>query len=334
VNAHGIGKSDAPRRQTQSYLRNLFATRGITPQHHRGQNFLVDLNLHELIIKTADVRPLDLVLEVGSGTGALTSLLASQAGAVITVEVDRALAHVASQSLQHLPNVHLIEEDILARKNAINPEVLRSIRASLLHAPGTFFKLVANLPYVVATPVIMNFLVGRDLQPSLMVVTIQLELAERMRAEPGSKSYGSLSVLLQALADFDLIRVLPPSVFWPRPKVDSAIVRIIPSHTKAALISDIAWFQYVVRTIFLHRRKNLRRALLASWSEALPRTRVDAVLQSASLPASVRAEALNVQEFIQLAEILKQETGGTLGPTRTESNAQNIQDRDSPDDDE
>ena len=128
-------------------------------------------------------------------------------------------------------------------------------------SPGKRFKLVANLPYNVATPVVSNLLVHPELRPVKMVVTIQLELAERMRAAPSTDAYGALSVLVQAVADVELVRVLPPSVFWPRPKVESAVISVTPDPAKLAPVGDLPWFHSVVRRVFLHRRKNLRRVL-------------------------------------------------------------------------
>src|SRR5262249_37448528 len=149
----------------------------------------------------------------------------------------------------------------LAGKNTMNPAVIDNVRAGLAVSPSKRLKLVANLPYHVATPVVSNMLVHPELCPVKIVVTIQLELAERMLAQPEADAYGALSVLVQALADCELARVLPPSVFWPRPKVDSAVVAITPSPEKRAAVGDVAWFHALVRKVFLHRRKNLRRVI-------------------------------------------------------------------------
>ena len=229
-------------RQTQSYLRNLFARRGIAPQHRFGQNFLIDLNIHELIANAADVGPDDVVLEVGPGAGALTALMASRGAAVVAVEIDPGMARLTADATAGMPNVRVVVGDALANKHTMHPEVLDNLRAGLAVDPGRRLKLVANLPYNVATPIVSNLLVHPELCPSLMVVTIQLELAERMRAEPGTDAYGSLSVIVQALADCSIVRVLPPSVFWPRPKVDSAVIAITPDPAKRAAIGDLAWF--------------------------------------------------------------------------------------------
>jgi len=292
-------------RQTQSYLRSLFAQRGIAPQHRHGQNFLIDLNIHDLIVKSAEVGPDDVVLEVGPGAGALTALMAATGAAVVAVDIDPAMVQLTGEATAGMPNVRVFRADALAGKNTMNPEVLDSVRAGLAVSPGRRFKLVANLPYHVATPIVGNLLVHPELRPAKLVVTIQLELAERMQAAPGTGAYGALSVLIQALADFELVRVLPPSVFWPRPKVDSAVIAITPDPAKLAAVPDLAWFHAVVRRVFLHRRKNLRRVLHGFWRDELERAEVDALLESIGLTGLVRAEAMNVEEFISLASGLR-----------------------------
>jgi 16S rRNA (adenine1518-N6/adenine1519-N6)-dimethyltransferase len=303
----------ARHRQTQSYLRALFAQRGVAPQHRYGQNFLVDLNIHDLIVKTAGVGPDDVVLEVGPGAGAMTALMAATGAAVVAVDIDPAMAALAREATAGLPNVRVLQADALAGKNAMNPDVLDHVRAGLAVSPSKRFKLVANLPYNVATPVVTNLLVHPELCPAKMVVTIQLELAERMRAAPGTPAYGALSVMVQALADFELVRVLPPSVFWPRPKVESAVVAVTPDPTKRAAVDDLPWFHRVVRQVFLHRRKNLRVVLHSLWRDEWTKPEVDALLGSIGLTGLVRAEAMNVEEFLalsrQLAGRFKDEPG-------------------------
>jgi 16S rRNA (adenine1518-N6/adenine1519-N6)-dimethyltransferase len=138
------------------------------------------------------------------------------------------------------------------------------------------------------------------------VITIQLELAERMRAEPQQEAYGALSVLVQALADCTIVRTLPPAVFWPRPKVDSAIVLIVPRPEKRATIPDLPWFHHVVRQVFLHRRKNLRGVLYSLWRDHLTKPEIDELLESLGLTGLIRAEAMNVDEFLALATALRE----------------------------
>jgi 16S rRNA (adenine1518-N6/adenine1519-N6)-dimethyltransferase len=297
-------------RQTLTYLKHLFEHRGIRPNRRHGQNFLIDLNTHDLIARSAEISPRDVILEVGPGAGALTTLLAGEASAVVTVEIDPAMARLTREATSGLPNVRVLQMDALARKNEINPEVLDNLRAGLAVAPDRRLKLVANLPYNVATPIVSNLLVHPDLCPELMVVTIQRELADRMLAEPHSEMYGSLSVMVQALADAELVRILSPKVFWPRPKVESAIIKIVPSAEKRAAIPDLPWFHEVVRRVFTLRRKNLRVVIFGLWKGRWrDKTQVDALLASIDLTGDVRAEALNVQEFIDLSVALRTHLG-------------------------
>ena len=180
---------------------------------------------------------------------------------------------------------------------------------------------MANLPYNVATPIVSNLLVHPELCPARMVVTIQKELADRMLAPPASEAYGALSVTCQALAEVTLVRVLPPSVFWPRPKVDSAVVRLDPDPARRAAVGDVDWFHSVVRRVFLHRRKNLRGVLASLDRDRLTKPEADALLASIGLDGGVRAESLDVDEFIALASALGARLGGApdVGPVGRET---------------
>ena len=204
-------------RQTHSYLRDLMEKRGLHPKNKLGQNFLVDLNLLDLIVRRAELTYDDLALEVGSGTGGLTARLVEVAGAVVSVEVDPAFAVMVREVIPKNPRVALIEADVLKNKNELNPDVLKTMRELQQLTGTTRIKLVANLPYAVATPVIANLLLT-DLPIERMIVTVQWEIAERLTASPGTKEYGALAVLVQSLADVWVIRRLPPTVFWPRPR--------------------------------------------------------------------------------------------------------------------
>jgi 16S rRNA (adenine1518-N6/adenine1519-N6)-dimethyltransferase len=295
-------------RQTQSYLRNLFAQRGIAPRHRMGQNFLIDLNIHDLIVEAAGVGPDDLILEVGSGTGALTALMAGRGAAIIAVELDPGMANLTREAVAGLPSVRVLNTDALATKNTLSPIMVKSVREARASGLHRVFKLVANLPYNVATPVITNLLVHPEICPALMVVTIQRELAERMIAPAASAAYGSLSVLMQALAEVTIVRILPPSVFWPRPKVGSAVVVIRPDLVARDAV-DVAWFHDIVRKAFLHRRKNLRYVLAGMWRDRWTKTEVDAWLGSLCLDGQLRAEALDVDHFRSLSCALKDRWG-------------------------
>ena len=287
----------------------LFAQRGVAPQHRFGQNFLIDLNIHDLIVEAAGLGPDDVVLEIGPGAGAMTALMATKASEVIAVDIDPAMVGLTEEATAGMSNVRVILADALASKHSIEPAVLDHVRDALAISPERRFKLVANLPYNVATPLILNLLVHPELCPSKIVVTIQLELADRMRAAPGTEAYGALSVLIQALSDCELVRALPPTVFWPRPKVESAVVAITPNPVKRGQIRDLPWFQSAVRQIFLHRRKNLRGALHSAFGESITKPEIDATIESIGLNSQIRAEAMNVEEFLALVEALRERLG-------------------------
>jgi 16S rRNA (adenine1518-N6/adenine1519-N6)-dimethyltransferase len=274
-----------------------------------GQNFLIDLNIHELIVKTAEVGAGDVVLEIGSGTGALTSLMAGLGAAVVAVDVDPAMARLTAESTAGVLNVRVLCLDALATKHTLHPEMLDTVRSGMAAGKGERFKLVANLPYHVATPVITNLLIHAEFCPMLMVVTIQREMADRLCAPAASPAYGAVSVVVQALAEVSLVRSLPPSVFWPRPKVDSAVIAIRPDPVKRAAVGDVSFFHGLVRRIFLHRRKYLRHALAGIWRDQWDKAEVDTWLESRGLRGQIRAEVLDIEEFVALAHALRERFG-------------------------
>ncbi len=287
-------------RQTQSYLRRLLTERGLRPQKKRGQNFLVDLNLLEVLLRSAELTPQDVVLEVGAGTGSLTARLAQQAGSVLSVEIDPAFAALAQETVGSHANVRLIQADVLRNKNELNPEVMAQLDELERRAPaGHRLKLVANLPYAVATPVLGNLLVSnRGFER--MVMTVQWEIAERLAAQPGAKVYGALSVLVQSLATVEIVRRLPPSVFWPRPLVDSAIVLIRPDPARRQRVGDPVRFRNFLRDLYTQRRKNLRAALAGRPGGRRDKHEVDQKLQALGMAGTRRAEELTVEDHLRL----------------------------------
>ena len=285
-----------------------FEEAGIRPETRHGQNFLIDLNLLDLLVRSADVGPSDVVLEVGTGLGSLTTRLAEKAAAVVTVEIDPRLFQLASEQLAEAANVTLLQQDALQSKNTLSPAVLDAVREKLAQAPGRQFKLAANLPYNVATPILSNLLAADPLPVSL-TATIQKELADRLVATPGTKDYSALSIWVQALADVEIVRVMPPQVFWPRPKVQSAIVHIVTRPEKRARIDDVAFFHTFVRSLFFHRRKLLRVVLAGMLRERLNKPAIDTLLAEHQLPPSARAEELPVEKHIELAAAVKSRCG-------------------------
>lgn len=290
---------DSAPRQTLTYLKGLFAGRGILPKNKLEQNFLIDLNLIDLVVRTAELTSADLVLEVGTGTGSLTNRLAESAGAVVSVELDPVIHEMAREVIGDRPKVRLLRADALRNKNELNPSVLTALRETRDRFETTRLKLVANLPYAVATPVISNLLLGEE-PMERMVVTVQWEIAERLTARVGTSQYGALSVLVQSLAELEILRRLAPAVFWPRPQVESAIVLIRPDPRKRARVGDVQGFRSFLRDLYVHRRKNLRGAL-AGWPNGRrDKADVDAKLAALGLPGTARAEDLDVEQHLKL----------------------------------
>ncbi len=286
-------------RQTASFLVRRFREAGLTPDTRHGQNFLIDLNLLDLLVRTADVGHEDLVLEVGTGTGSLTARLAELAAAVITVERDPRLYELAADELADCTNVTMLRHDALKNKNHLHPNVLTAVCEQLAAAPARRFKLVANLPYNIATPVISNLL-DADPVPVSMTVTIQKELAERITARPGTKDYSALSVWVQCQCDVEIVRLLPPTAFWPKPKVHSAIVHVVARPEKRNRIDDVARFHALVRSLFLHRRKLLRGVLSTASAANLEKAEADRILERLGIKPTARAEELDVETLLAL----------------------------------
>jgi 16S rRNA (adenine1518-N6/adenine1519-N6)-dimethyltransferase len=288
-------------RQTQSYLRQLFAQHNLHPKNKLGQNFLIDLNLIDFLVRAADLSRADLVLEVGTGTGSLSARLAELAGSVLTVEIDPAFHELARDSLQDHKSVRLLLMDVLKNKNRLNPEVLANLEELQQTYRPQKLKLVANLPYAVATPVLSNLLL-EGVPFERMVATVQWEIAEKLIAEPSTKEYGALAVMMQSLADVEVLRKLPASVFWPRPQVESGIVRIIPNAEKRKQVSDVQRLRNFLRDLYSHRRKNLRGALISMTGKQHEKTVVDAKLAELGYAGTERAETLTIAQHLQLCE--------------------------------
>ena len=289
--------SDVPNpRQTLSYLRRLFSSYGLEAKSKLGQNFLIDINLVDLIVRAGELTNADTVLEVGTGTGSLTAKLAEAAGHVVSIEIDSSFAPVAREIVGPRSNVTYLHGDCLAKKSVLNPDMIAAWDA----VPGTK-KLIANLPYVIATPLISNLLVSRD-DIERMVVMVQWEIAERLRAEASTKDYNALSVLVQGIADVEILRKVGPTNFYPQPKVDSAIVLIKPNPEKRKLIGDVAKFRTFLRGLYIHRRKNLRGALAGFPTGRIEKDVVDAKLLELGIDGSIRAESLDVATHLRLSE--------------------------------
>ena len=261
--------------QTLSEIRTILAERGLRPKKSLGQNFLHDQNQLRRLLEAAGVGPGDLVLEVGPGTGTLTEALLERGCEVIACELDRDLAGILENRLGD--RITLIRDDCLADQRTLATAVEEALS-------GRGFKLVSNLPYGAASPLMSLLAARRDCLGQW--VTIQREVADRLVAQPGSKAYGSLSLFIGAVATVKRIAILPPSCFWPAPKVDSAIVSILP--LEQPLVEDPEAFGTFLHGLFSRRRKQLGTILG----------------RDANFPAGVeptmRPEELPVSEMVEL----------------------------------
>ena len=299
-------------RQTLTFVRERLEAAGVRPKTDLGQNFLIDLNLLRVLADTAQLGPEDVVLEVGTGTGSLTNLLAERAGYVISVEIDPKLHAVAKELVGQKPNVRLLCQDALKSKNRFHPAVLEAV-AEVLGEGNRQFKLVANLPYNVATLVLTNLL-SLDRPPVTMTATIQKELADRIVARPGTKDYGALSVWIQSQCRAKIERTMPPQVFWPRPKVFSAIIHIVLEPERRNRIRDRELFHNFIRGLFVHRRKFLRAQVLSALGRKTDKAAVDEVLGNLGFDPQSRAEQLDVESILRLYEALRERFQGSAFP--------------------
>lgn len=271
--------------QTKAEIRALLNEYGLTPQHRFGQNFLIDLNLLRKVVTTAEVGPADVVLEVGPGTGSLTECLLEAAGRVVAVEIDRGFQKLLTQRFATDTRFTLICGDALAGKHRLNPEILAALDAQP-PAPGGCEKLVANLPYQIATPLLIELMLSR---PSLarLTCTVQLEVGEKLAAAAGEDAYGALSVLVETVAEAALALRLPPGAFWPAPQVDSVLLDLRRRATPLVAAAELRDFAAFVRGAFSQRRKTLRR-ISRDWpldcgAAALARAEIDPQLRPENL---------------------------------------------------
>ena len=254
-----------------------------------GQNFLVDQNIVRDIVKGAEVSKEDYVIEIGPGVGTLTKELLKEAASVTAIELDDKLLPILKEELKEYENFHLIHGDAT------------KVQLDAVY-PGKEIKLVANLPYYVTTPIITKILNDKVAFSSLTIM-IQKEVAERMDAVPGTKDYGSLSVLVQYYCDTKIVRSVPPESFIPRPKVDSTVIRLTKLEKPRAHVEDEALFFKIVRMVFTMRRKTLSNNLK---SLGYTREFIEEVLEAAGIDLKARGETLSVEKFAELSNVIKE----------------------------
>jgi len=272
-------------------VRKELAEYGLIPRKGLGQHFLVDRNILDKVIRTAQVEKEDIVLEVGPGLGEMTLALARQAKKVIAVEIDSKFAVILKQKMRDFSNVEVVESDILKMDFS---QYFRKERYPI--------KVVANLPYQISTPLLFRFIEFKETLSTLTLM-VQKEVAERIVASPGRKEYGSLSIFIQMFSDVSICFFIKPSAFFPPPKVESAVVHMRFKEKPAVNLGDEKWFKKVVKGCFGYRRKTLMNALKHS-GLPLPKS-TESKMEKIGIDPRRRPETLTIQELVYLAEALK-----------------------------
>ncbi len=278
--------------QTKTDVQALLAEAGARPRHRWGQNFLIDGNLLRRLLTAAEIAPEDAVLEVGAGTGAVTDYLAEAAAAVVVVEIDPLLHELLDRRFSDRDNVTLLHGDVLTGKHEIRADVCDACRRAAVDVPGRLM-LVANLPYNVATPLLIELLLD-DCPFERFCFTVQRELADRFCASDHTKDYGPLTIIVHATCRVKRLAVLPPSVFWPRPKVESAMLRLDVDRNPFETPDGLRAFAELVHGGFAHRRKTLRYNLSRVLDDDALRTVED------EFDLSLRPEAIDVATWVHL----------------------------------
>ncbi len=285
--------------QTKQQIQALLADAGSSPRHRFGQNFMIDGNLVRLVADAGNIAPGDMVIEVGPGTGTLTEELLSRGADVVAVEIDRDLAALLRGRHADNPHFTLIEGDALAGKHEINRDL--SARIVSANADARAVKLVANLPYNIASPLVIELLIAGV---GLLAFTVQKEVADRLRAQAGSDDYGPLTVMAQLLASVEVLRTLPPQAFWPAPKIDSALVRMTRADQLGGDAPEVGRF---VQRLFAARRKTLRKALSQMELDA------QSLLNALGIDPQLRPERLTPRQCLELFRLSREQRPGAGG---------------------
>ena len=259
-----------------------------------GQNFLIDTHVLEKIISSAGVTKEDCVLEIGPGIGTMTQYLAENARQVVAVEIDKNLIPILGETLAGYDNVTVINEDILKVD-------IKEIAEK--YNDGRPIKVAANLPYYITTPIIMG-LFESGVPIDNITVMVQKEVADRMQEGPGSKDYGALSLAVQYYAEPEIVAIVPPNCFIPRPNVGSAVIRLTRHKEMPVTVKDAEHMFRIIRASFNQRRKTLQNGLNNSPEIPYSKEKILAAIEQMGLPATVRGEALSLEQFAQLSDIL------------------------------
>ncbi|MCH4278617.1 16S rRNA (adenine(1518)-N(6)/adenine(1519)-N(6))-dimethyltransferase RsmA [Firmicutes bacterium AM31-12AC] len=259
-----------------------------------GQNFLIDTHVLDKIIASAEITKDDMVLEIGPGIGTMTQYLACAAGKVVAVEIDKTLIPILEDTLSEYDNVQIINQDVLKVNLAKLAEEENG---------GKPIKVVANLPYYITTPIIMGLFENHVPLKSITVM-VQKEVADRMQVGPGTKDYGALSLAVQYYAKPYIVANVPPNCFMPRPKVGSAVIRLERYEEPPVQVADEKLMFRIIRASFNQRRKTLVNGLKNSPEIQFSKEEIEAAIETLGKGASVRGEALTLEEFARLSNIL------------------------------
>jgi len=268
---------------------------GFNFQKKFGQNFLIDTHVLDKIIAAAGITKNDFVLEIGPGIGTMTQYLACAAREVVAVEIDKNLIPILADTLSDYDNVSVINEDILKVDIAKLAEEKNG---------GRPIKVVANLPYYITTPIIMG-LYEKNVPLESITVMVQKEVADRMQVGPGTKDYGALSLAVQFYAKPYIVANVPPNCFMPRPSVGSAVIRLTSHETRPVEVDDEKLMFKIIRASFNQRRKTLANGLNNSSELQLPKEVIIKSIEELGRGASIRGEALSLEEFAKLTNIIK-----------------------------
>lgn len=263
---------------------------GIRLTKSLGQNFLTDINVVSRIVDTAEITKDDMVIEIGPGVGSMTGELASRAGKVIAVEIDRHLIPALKDNLKAFSNLEIINEDIMKVSVADITNNKDNMR----------LKVVANLPYYITTPIIMKLL-EEDNDIEQMVFMVQKEVAQRMVAKPGGKDYGALSVAVQYYAQPEKVFDVPPHCFIPQPEVDSTIIKLKRNTTPPVVLKNKDLFFKVVKASFGQRRKTLLNALSNFGGFNKSKEEIRNILNAVNIDGNLRGETLSIEQFAALS---------------------------------
>ena len=260
-----------------------------------GQNFLIDTYVLERIISEAGITKDDFVLEIGPGIGTMTQYLCENAREVMAVEIDDNLIPILADTLSAYDNVTVVNEDILK---------LDIAKVAKEHNGGRPIKVVANLPYYITTPIIMGLFESHVPLESITVM-VQKEVADRMQSGPGTKDYGALSLAVQFYSKAEIVANVPANCFMPRPNVGSAVIRLTCHEERPVDVKDENFMFKIIRASFNQRRKTLQNGLNNASNLNVNKEQVVAALEKMGLPATVRGEALSLEQFAALSNLLK-----------------------------